>query len=472
MFRLRASSAVFMRMVFAVLIVTNAVQADGGDMTEAQFRYEAPLSEGSTSLRRVELPWPVLSAMRQAGQAGQADLRVYNADNQRVPFSVRLRGALRSEREALRELNFFSGENAQNLAQLLRNQQHLTADHIRRLELANREYLIIPLSTADGKLTEQQSMDADAEGLTALALEWQNLQQWFPKSLRVESSDDLLNWQSVDIERLPYVLSERDVVVENRRIELKQPLGAKFIRLSGGQDFKTLLPVLNKVQGHYQSSTYQPPALNWQSAELSAGDKPQQYRYDPSPALPLTQWRLDLPEAGHLYTGKLYSRRPLSPARSGRKQPRSDWRYVRNFQQHHLQTAAGAVRSDAESASGLVGQRWLLQFDQPLASDLVPRIEVAWQPVDIYFIAQGRGPFRLAYGSVTAKPVPAMQLEEKLMAGAEKVQVGQAVKLSVPDAGEPVNWLAWLLWGVLGVSVVFLLWMARRLWREFQAQPR
>lgn len=91
--------------------------------------------------------------------------------------------------------------------------------------------------------------------------------------------------------------------------------------------------------------------------------------------------------------------------------------------------------------------------------------------MDVYFIAQGRAPFRLMFGSAAAKAIPAMQLDDNLMAGAEKVQVGEVAKLSVPDAGAAVNWLVWLLWAVLGGSVVFLLWMARRLWREFST-PR
>lgn len=457
--------AVFAHLAFMLPLAFSSVQADEGGVVIPQFQYEAALSDGGASLRQAELPWSVLSAMRQVGLT---DLRVYNADNQLVPFRVPLRGAVRLEQEKQRELSFFSGENTQHFAQLLRSQQNLTVEHIRRLEAANRQYLIIPISETDDGLVKQRSVAAPAEGLTALELEWQNLQQWFPKSLRVESSDDLLSWQPVGIERLPYVLSERGVLVENQRIELKQPLKTKFIRLSGGQDFKALLPALSKVRGHYQSSTYQPPALNWQPVELTVGDKPQQYRYDPSPALPLTRWRLDLPQLGHLYEGKLYSRRPQNSARSGKKQSQPDWRYVRDFQQYHLQTTAGVVRSGAESVDGLAGQQWLLQFNQPLASDLIPRIEVAWQPADVYFIAQGRAPFRLVYGSANAKAIPAMQLDSKLIAGAEKVQVGEAIKLSMPDIGKPVNWLAWLLWAVLGGSVVFLLWMARRLWREFQ----
>lgn len=453
--------------VCLAFVSLSPVQADEGGVVTPQFQYEAVLSDGSTSLRQAELPWSVLSAMRQVGLT---DLRVYNADNQLVPFRVQWRGAVRSEQEKQRELNFFSGENAQHLAQLLRQQQHLTAEHIRRLEAANREYLIIPVFETDAGAVKQLPV-ADTEGLTALELEWQNLQQWLPKSLRVESSDDLLSWQSVGIERLPYVLSERGVLVENRRIALKQPLKAGFIRLSGGEDFKALLPALSTVRGHYRSSAYQPPALNWQAVALSAGDEPQQYRYDPSLALLLTRWRLELPQAGYLYEGQLYSRRPAQPRQSGRQLSQPDWRYVQDFQQYHLQTAAGTVRSDAESAGSLAGRQWLLQFNQPLASELAPRLEVAWQPVDVYFIAQGRAPFRLMFGSAAAKAIPAMQLDDNLMAGAEKVQVGEVAKLSVPDAGAAVNWLVWLLWAVLGGSVVFLLWMARRLWREFST-PR
>ncbi|MGB0848302.1 MAG: DUF3999 family protein [Thiolinea sp.] len=443
--------------LFTLSLTYHSSLADSGQLVPDSFQFEAELAEGETTLRRVELSWEVLTGLQQQGHT---DLQVYNADNQLVPFSVRQRNAVtRAEKTMRRELNFFSGDNAQHLEQLLANQQSISRRHLRALSADNRHYLIIPAG-----------VDSDTAGLTSLGLEWQNLRQWLPKSLRVESSDDLVQWRSHAVEQLPFVLNERGVVLENRLIRLRKPVKSKFIRLSGGGDFAALLAALQQVDGYYQESDEQPVNRNWQTVALNPGEKPQQYRYDPPPAMNLLKWRLALPQAGYMYSGKLYSRRP-TVAQSGAQQAKNDWHYRHYFQQYHLQTAAGVVRSAAESAVQLAGRQWLLEFDQPLTDAVTPMLEVAWNPLDVYFIAQGTGPFRLVYGSQSVKPVPAMQLDDKLMAGAETVSITQVIKLRDPvDPAANINWLAWLLWVVLAVSVVFLLWMAKRLWLEMNGK--
>jgi len=67
------------------------------------YHFEATLTEGNNSIRRVELPWKVVSNLLQKDLK---DLQVYNADDQAIPFSIRKLGPQKQDLQE-KQLSFF-----------------------------------------------------------------------------------------------------------------------------------------------------------------------------------------------------------------------------------------------------------------------------------------------------------------------------------------------------------------------------
>lgn len=425
---------------------------------EPEFHYQAPLSEATSEYRRAELPWEVLAHLLQAEQA---DLQVVNAAGQAVPARVSPISDLELNPEE-RSLSFFRGDDPTQVGLLLTLGASPSAPKLEQLALADRHYLIVQNAVFDGKLFTLQSLN--------LAWDNQHLAQWLPKSLILETSDDLQTWQRVTTQSLPYILKEKEVLVENHRIEFAQSVQAKFLRLSGQADFAPILTSLQGVTGIAPQQTAQ--RIAWQTVPLLTTDQPQQFHYLMPASVPIKQWRMHLAQSGDLYVGELVTR-PLDE-RYG-KQRNQESRV--SFVDYRLNSDLGELRAPAQSlpniyswdANQVMDWHWTFTQPQPLTADKAV-VEFGWQPLELHFIAQGQGPFRLVYGS--RDPISHLDLPfpDETMAGrwlATTVQVGaeQVLKpLDHPAAYK--QWLPYLLGGVLLVAVLLLLGMARHLWRD------
>lgn len=425
---------------------------------EPSFHYQALLSETEGEYRRVELPWFVLAHLLQANQA---DLQVVNAQGQVVPSRISSIGDLELSPEE-RSLNFFRGDDPTQVGLLLKLEANQGGAKLEQLALVDRHYLIVQNAVLDGKAFTLQSLN--------LAWDSQYLTQWLPKSLILEASDDLQTWQRVTTKSLPYILKEQDVLVENHLIEFVEPVQAKFLRLSGQADFAPILTSLQGVTGLAPQQTT--PRILWQQATLLKTAKPQQFQYLMPASVPVKQWRMHLEQSGDLYVGEL-AIRPLDE-RYGRQAHQGS---TVSFTDYRLSSDLGELRAPAQSLANLYpwytdqAMEWHWTFTQPQALAAHKAVvEFGWQPLELRFIAQGNGPFRLVYGSYDPiQPVDLPFNDQDLAKSwlAKTVQVGteQVLKpLEQPNTYK--QWLAYLLWGVLVVAVLMLLGMARHLWRD------
>jgi hypothetical protein len=92
------------------------------------------------------------------------------------------------------------------------------------------------------------------------------------------------------------------------------------------------------------------------------------------------------------------------------------------------------------------------------------------------FVARGRGPFQLAYGSARAQPsayaieslVPGYRTDSELHAS--PARPGEQGTLAGPMALQPPrDYKVWAFWGVLILGVALLAWMAWRLAGQLKA---
>jgi len=107
----------------------------------------------------------------------------------------------------------------------------------------------------------------------------------------------------------------------------------------------------------------------------------------------------------------------------------------------------------------------------------VPRLEVAWIPSEVVFLAGGMGPFKLLYGNADAQSLalapgailnpmgsedvshPSLQPGRATLEAARLL--GGATRLR-PAAPGP-DWKRWILWSILLLGVGVLAYMAWRL---------
>lgn len=425
---------------------------------EPEFHYEVPLTEVAGKIRSVELPWSVLAHLLQANQA---DLQVVNANNEVMVSWIKPVENLELQAEE-RSLNFFRGDDPTQVGLLLKLEPSSHTPKLEQLALNDRHYLIIQNSQSAEQFFTLQSLN----------LQWDsaNLPQWLPKTLTVESSDDLQNWQAVSTTKLPYVLKEKELSVESRSIEFAQPLKARFLRLSGQADFAPILAALQAVNGVAPVQNQQP--LSWQTVELTGTDNPQQFSYSLPPSIAIQQWRMHLGQVGDVYAGELARRNPDERYGANR-----DYDYPVSFLDYRLNSDLGELRAPAQSLNAdwyyqqMTDWRWT--FSQPSPFKGKAAVEFAWQPLELQFIAAtDKGPFRLVYGSrdpvKSLDPALAESVKTKpFNTQVVKVEVGveRVLKPLEPESSYK-QWLPYLLWGVLLAAVAMLLGMARHLWRD------
>ena len=415
------------------------------------YHFQATLTEGSASLRSLKLPWPVVSNLLQEDFK---DLQVYNADQQAVPFMIRPVSVDKQVQKRTQQLNFFPMGDIEKLGTILKEEANDQGYKAIKLIQTGQRYLIVD--------NPKRADDKNPLPLQQLTLDWNELNHWLPKSLRVEVSDDLTQWQTRAIEKLPYRMAKNDLILENHELRFKQPVLKRFIRLSGNEDFEPLLKALKNVSGDYQRVSVSRP-LNWDSVDLKPTKTARQYRYDLPPSLAFERWKLEGLTPDSLFKGRLYTR---SSQRRGNKP--ADWRFSQSFMQYTIKMADGLVTSEASQVNNHRRAReWRIDLVQDINADNVPKLALAWKPLELVFIAQGKGPFQIRYASRTAQANTRISLDKLLKeATPEAVELGPITQLSEVTDKEDGKQYKYLLWGFLAAAVLMLLYMAKGLLRE------
>jgi len=303
----------------------------------------------------------------------------------------------------------------------------------------------------------------DARTLTvpvlALLVHWQDGAPEFSGLLRVESSDDLGNWNLVARAAPVVNLHTPDAQLVQGRIELPATK-AKFWRLTwiGKSAPFALIGIaadITPVRDSIESSSL--IALG-----TPLNDKRQEFSFDLGASAPVNQINIELPEFNSVAEIQLLSRKRLTDA----------WRPVTRGEFYRVKDAGSERRNVAIVIPRNSDRYWLARLDQPNVTigDGAPKLNATWNSEDLVFLARGRGPFMLAYGngSATAANVSLSSLLAGVTvlpahAGAPQALGGVARLLPSPN-GFP--WKSTVLWSVLGIGILLLAWMAFRLSRE------
>jgi hypothetical protein len=182
------------------------------------------------------------------------------------------------------------------------------------------------------------------------------------------------------------------------------------------------------------------------------------YLFDLGAHAPVSRVNVVLPEVNTTVAIELSSRRSA-------KDP---WRFVARTGFYRLK-AADAEQQNAPLEIRVDDDRyWQARITDGEGSPRAPlRLHVEWIPGELTFLAQGQGPFLLAYGNPAAiraeadlSQIPTTLPIAPAAVGPRQVLGGPARLVGKPAA---FPWTRAVLWGVLVAAVILLAWMAYRL---------
>jgi uncharacterized protein DUF3999 len=281
----------------------------------------------------------------------------------------------------------------------------------------------------------------------------------FEGSLRIETSDDLANWQVQRQTERVLALSHGAQRMERLRIELPN-LRARYLRLAWtGGPAPVALAGLTLEHADAAEAPRQ-----WLQLTAQPGDAPGAWRYTAPGLFPVDRLRVEAAEPNSVASVQVSSR-PAS---------RDPWFFRGAFSAYRLNQEGGEITSPAFSLPPRRDPLWQLKL-QPTGGT-APILALGWLPETLVFAARGAPPFILAVGQPRL-PAAFMPIES-LVPGyatdrapplAEARVLPPATGSSAPIRRDAPAWQdgrSLGLWAALVLGVAVLGWMAVRLLRE------
>lgn len=454
-----------------LLVACTAAQAqEGRDLTPGDFAYgqALELSAPSPPLAAVDLP---LEVYRDSRSEGLYDVCVFNAQGQQVPHALAHAPPLPAAQAEAAAVPFFPI-----------SLQHAAAP----LELS-----VTISRAADGQVLALQSQSrpgqpaADAaqpvaayvldvravpHGVVAARFEWLDAPDELILPLSVESSADLIHWQSLAVEGGLLHLSHAGQRIEHDRVQWS-PVSASFLRVRP-LERQSFPAQLRAVRVEPAPSTPAAQRVRVESPGLAVGEPAAGvYRFDLGGEVPVEELELRLPEDNSVIAGELWS----AARRDGPYQRLTQARFYR------------VLSSDRP----LIGPRvsvfrqrvryYELRVDRSRVGigAGVPTLVTYHAPERLLFLRRGPAPFSLVYGrhDVRRQRFEPEELLGLLPArpdgGVDEpavAQLGPRRSLGGPQLLEPPPrkppYKTYALWAVLIAGVGLLGFLAYRLSRS------
>ncbi len=404
---------------------------------------------------------------RTAVQPTLADLDVFNAEGQALPAAVLPSVPAMVPPPRTLELPWFplpaSGPRASADIRLIAERG------------ADGGIVRVEAGTVPGQsrpATGQWLVDAShlREPVRALLLEWEAPAQPLQTGYRVEGSDDLNRWRTLNPGTTLLDL-ERD----------GQRLRQGRIALTGQARYLRLLPTGTgnaPVLGSVRAELAPPSALQpWQWQEITGKRSSQggrdYFEFVLPGRFPVARADVRLP-GNNAVEWTLYSREDRDAAWAWRAGP---WMAY--------EVGAGddaASRSAPKALAAPVRDRhWRLAAATPVG-DAAPVLRLGYRPEVVVFLARGAPPYALAAGSAntqrTSAPIPALLEALRQQRGADWQPAAaslapEAQELAGERALEPrrtYDWKAWLLWSLLIAGAIAVAALGLSLLRQRPAE--
>lgn len=472
---LNKSAKLFFILCSACIAVANTCASEQSKpeapLTPQDFAYAVPLLfEGQDALYQATLP---LGVYQNTVRGDLGDLRVFNAQGEVVPHMLRQPEHSSTSQPVLNKLAFFPLQGAANAGldqlavRIKRNSSGTLVDissNAKTVDIGGNAKLSAQIKLS-GYLLDASALK---QSIQALELDWKNSKDSFVGTLNIESSDDLKHWNSVARNAPLASLQFGGHRLLQQRVEF-HALQAKYLRLSWPQQQEELQ--LSAISAELAGNRVE-AALSWHKISSSAvAGNAGEFEFDLGAHLPLQRLRIELPQMNTLVQAALFSRANETDS----------WRLASNSTLYKLHNSGQDLNNPDIAVSGN-HRYWLLRVEQQNGGmgSGVPQMQAGWQPHLLQFVTRGAAPFQLAYGSSGIKPAEFQmqnvlpktgqdQAELKIQPAQTGAQItlGGAARLSPPAPALP--WKKWILWAVLGVSVLLLGGMAYRLVKQMES---
>lgn len=442
-----------MTLASRVLVVALSCGASGltlaADVHPDDFAYGLPINTHAVGTAyRLTLPVEVFI---KAGNGDLRDVRVFNARGEVVPYELRQATPAPETRPEGPSLPLYPLHgDARASLNGLRVTIHSEGTAVD---------LQAPGSSPDGRGITSYVIDARemAGPLSGLQVHWAANAPEFSGSVRIEASDDLGSWRLVKSDAAVIHLLTGGSELVQSRLEFP-PTRTRFWRLTWIG--KTAPFELTSVTAEAAADKPVSPQSSVTIEGTAFNNKDDELGFDPGARLPVTQVNLLLPQQNSVLKVQILSRQRAT----------DPWRPV--TQGDFYRVAGGASDHNNEPIRIPVDtdRFWLVRRAQPSGSIGGVKLQLAWDAIDVIFLAQGAGPFVLAFGnaavgssSVALEPLikgvtvlPAEPGPSYVLGGRERL---------IPPA-RTLPWRMAALWSALGVGVLILAWMAYRLSKE------
>lgn len=409
---------------------------------------------GSGGLYQLQLPATVYQGVLRADLA---DLRVFNGAGETVPFELQRPSV--PQPEEWRPLPIFplSAKAATDSPSLRVEIQRDASGAV--IEVRDQTAV-----ASNGHSSYLLDASALQRPLTALEVDWaEPAQLGGSYRVQLEGSDDLQDWRILTAEQTLLRLQYGGQELVRRRLELPQSR-LRYLRLqaaAAGPPWQ-----LTAVRARLASAAEE-PARQWLSRPGTALDPAQtEYQFDSGGHFPVDRLQLRLPQPNTIVQASLHSRNRDS----------DPWQRRGAGLVYQL-TRDGANLASPELAIPLCSDRyWLLRLEQGTLGQGAPELELGWQPHTLTLLAQGQGPFLLAFGSgrvTTGEAAAGLLSQLAAQTGGSGQPLPAALGglrtlggMKALTTSPPADWGTWLLWGCLLSGVLLLAWMAWRLYRQ------
>lgn len=451
----------FKKWALAIALGLSAIQPiNAAPLTLNDFSHHAVLSEGSSSLREVALPTDVYKKMHRNDLG---DIRVFNAEGQPVPHQFSRTKAVGSSKVLTMVFYPFDKQQAENTGNIQVIIKQKADEQSLRINQQNGSNM--PNKSEEYQyIIENTFAKNKDEKLCQLKFEWQQPKPTMVLGLKLETSADLQNWRTLksraNISKLNYSGSElvRDKVKFS--CTTQKYLRMRWLKPQQGVHLKS-------IQGTYRKKGEQ--ATQWTSLGNPQTDSDNNWLFESNVVSAFSQMEFIAPQDGLLYKGTLYSR----------KNDNDKWRYRANVTQYRLKLGDDTFESSPLKISASNNRYWKLELstEAQFTESQLPEIRVAWKPRKLLFLAQGNGPFTVAFGNQAVTKTSNNNLQGLIKDLSDSgvkpdlVKLGDIVQANKKlIKGDTFNWKKYLLWLVLILGTMLMAFMAWRLFQQMSSE--
>lgn len=390
---------------------------------------------------------------RVVTRADLGDLRVFNADGVPVPHAFCATPSSTAPQVTEASLPVF----------VLRGRDHIYTDHSRVAVETSSGTRVNVEQTAAPKPEVVSGLihiiDArETEPLRAIRFDWRSPDGASEAKVRIEASDDLDRWQTIVPASTLLLAQQGDQELRRERIEVPNRQ-YKYLRVQRVDNGPPL--ILNSVTAEQVGVAEEVEPMWFNALHVESKEADVLY-FDAQHLAPVTYARVRLTQQNSTVNVTLQSR----------PDEQASWRQRWTGESYVI--VSDTVRRESPPAQfpATTDRYWRLQIlkDPQVYQDSM--LELAYRPARLRFLAQGPGPFTVAFGSRRAEPAqPAVcdgLLADVTPADRERmieqgfveqiVQLGGADALKPPPKRTPVKVV--ILWVVLVVGVALLVGMA------------